>query len=99
MEKASINTDYLEIRCRCKKKKLPLECWSLLGGPSVNVLYSHDYSKSPYEDIRYCPECRRMIKITIPSLNDIPVIEALPKGSRLNFIKPEMIFKFIEVHR
>lgn len=90
---------FLEIRCRCKKKNLPLECWSLLGGPSLNTLLNHDYSLSPYIDIRYCPECRRMIKVTINNLTDIPIIESLPKEQRLNFIKPEELFKFLEVRR
>jgi hypothetical protein len=97
MRNSNDEAEYLEIRCRCKKKKLPLECWSLLGGPSLETLFNHDFTISPFEDIRYCPECRRMIRITIKNLNDIPIIEALPKGIRLNFVKPETVFKFIEV--
>lgn len=91
--------EYLEIRCRCKRKQTPLECRFLLGGPSLDTLYNHDYNISPFIDIRYCPECRKMIKITINNLNEIPSIEALPKEQRLNFKRPEDIFKFIEVYR
>jgi hypothetical protein len=91
--------DYLGIRCRCKKKDSPLECWSLLGGPALDTLYAHDFDKAPFVDVRFCTECKRMIQITIFNLNEIPIIEALPKEQKLSFKKPEDIFQFLEVHR
>lgn len=91
--------DFLEIRCRCKQKNTPLECRSLLGGPSIDTVLNHDFSSAPFIDIRYCPGCKRMMKITITDLTTIPVIEALPKQYRLNFKKIEDLFKFVEVIR
>lgn len=91
--------EFLEIRCRCKQKNTPLECRSLFGGPSIDTLLNHDFDSSPFIDVRYCPGCKRMIKITINSLNQIPIIEALPKHEKISFKKFEDVFKFIEVHR
>lgn len=91
--------EYVKFRCRCKQKNTPLECRCPLGGISVDTLLSHNYKDSPLRDIRYCRDCRRMIEITIKDLDSIPVITALPRDERIDFVEPEEIFRLTEVHR
>lgn len=91
--------EFLEIRCRCKRKDSPLECRTILGGFSLETLLSHNFEVSPFIDIRYCSLCHSMIKVTIKNLEEIPLIEAMPKSERIAFVKPENLFKFVEVHR
>jgi hypothetical protein len=91
--------EYLKIRCRCKQKNTPLECRSVLGGPSLETLYNHNFEVSPFIEVRYCRECHKMSRITIKNLHEIPLIEALEKEEKISFVEPEAIFGFVEVHR
>lgn len=92
--------EFLEIRCRCKHKNIPkLDCWSILGGPSLDTLRRYDFEKGPFVDMRYCINCQRMVKITIKNFDEIPIIEAVPKAERVSFKKIEDIFGFVKVKR
>ncbi len=90
---------YLRFKCKRKQKNTPLECRGMLGGISIETILSHNYKDSPFKDIRYCQECRRMIEITITDLDSIPVMVALPKDEKVDFVDPEDVFRLIEVHR
>ena len=90
---------FLELRCRGKQKKTPLECRSLIGGPALETLESHDFSKGPFVDVRFCHECRKLVKITINSLDLIPEMDQLPKSTRVDFVKFDRIFRFLKVKR
>lgn len=91
--------EFLEIRCRYSQKNTPKRCRSILGGPALDVIYNHDYEKSSYTEVRYCSNCRSWFKITIKSLNAIPVVEPIPENEKVNFKKPEEVFCFVEVHK
>lgn len=90
---------FLGFRCRGNKKEFPFRCRGLIGGPSINTLFKHDFNTEPFVDVRRCPECRHWVRITITNLENIPVIEILQKDERLDFKEPEEMFSFIEVHK
>jgi hypothetical protein len=90
--------EFLKINCRIKQVNTPLECRAPLGGPSLSTLYSHDFSVSPFVDIRYCRKCRALIRVTIKSLREIPVMETIA-ADLIEFKPMEEVFGFVEVHR
>lgn len=90
---------FLDIVCKNQQKNTPLECRHHLGGPSLDTIFSHDFSVSPFVDIRYCPKCRVLIRTTIKSVKEAPVIEAVTLGVDVEFKSLEEVFGFVEVHR
>lgn len=90
---------YLKINCRGKQKNSPLDCRSPLGGPSLDTLLNHDFTKAPFVDLRYCRNCRTVFKVTIKALDQIPVVEAVPKDEKIEYKSMEEVFGFVEVHR
>jgi hypothetical protein len=90
--------EFLKINCRIKQVNTPLECRAPLGGPSLVTLYNHDFSVSPYVDVRYCRKCRALICVTIKNLQEIPVMETVAASS-VEFKPLEEVFGFVEVHR
>lgn len=90
---------FLKLKCRGRQRHTPLECRTLIGGPTLETLQSHDFSKGPFVDVRFCHECRRWNKVTLISLDGVPEMEVLPKGTKINFIDFSSVFRFLKVKR
>jgi hypothetical protein len=90
--------EFIEIRCRriIPEKGPSFECRQLVGGPSRESIAA---LKEPFTDVRFCPECHGGIKTTFFPDGRIPLTEMLPAGSRINFVRPEAVFTFVEVVR
>lgn len=61
-----------------------------MGGPSIETILSHDFSKGPFEDLRYCPKCKIFWRVIIDDVNMIPRYTMLNKEEKIKFIKPWM---------
>lgn len=90
---------YLRVRCRGRRKNTPLDCRSSLSGLSLDTILNHNYDERPITDMRYCRNCQTMFRITINNLNEIPVIEAVSKDEKINYVEMEEVFGFVEVRR
>lgn len=90
---------FLDIVCKNQQKNTPLECRQHLGGPSLDTILSHDFSKAPFVDVRHCLKCRTLIRITIKSVKEVPVIEAVTLGAEVEFKPLEEVFGFAEIRR
>lgn len=93
---------YLEHRCPNRPyADRPLqECRSEMAGPSLDTIRAHDFKQGPFEDLRYCPKCHCMIKVTIvDSETNLPSYELVPENEVVDFVQPwlsEMIGRKIK---
>lgn len=74
-------------------------CSGELAGVSLKTLRALDFTKAPFEDIRYCPKCGIFWHIEIKNLTDRPEfteIKRKPGEKSINFVKVEDLFGFFE---
>lgn len=90
---------FLDFKCRGRQKKNPqFECGQRIGGPAIDTVNSHDFSKGPFVDMRRCSKCG-WVKITIPDINKPPLMEILGHDVTIDFQKPEKRYGVMEVLR
>lgn len=88
---------FVKFKCRLPKKNNPdFVCGRMLGGPTYNSILIHDYSKGPFEDVRYCDK-HGFIKITLTDLNSPAVQESLLSDD-VDMITAESVFNSV-VHK
>lgn len=98
-QKAETVATHLDFKCRGDQKNNPeYTCGVRLGGPALDSLLLHDFKSSPLVDVRHCPKCG-WVRITIRGLDVPPLMEVLGKQVRIDFIKPEDVFKFVEIRK
>ena len=89
---------FIEIRCPNEPYyERHTQCRRDMFGVSLKTLRAHDFSSGPFVDIRICPRCSILYRVTIESMQAIPTMEALPEGEKLETVGIERIFGSINV--
>lgn len=88
--------EFIEIRCPNRVTDIYV-CFAELAGPSLNAVRNHNYSSGAFVDLRYCAKCNVFIKVTIESLNAIPVCDIIHTGTVIPFKKIDKVLGVIEV--
>ena len=80
---------YLEHTCpNCPTEGTHFTCLGEMGGPSIDTILAHDFSKGPFEDLRYCPKCRIFWRVIIDDADMKPKYIMLDKKEKVQFVRP-----------